>query len=128
MNSGSEVHHRPGVDVAQHIAQHGLHGIDRPAVERQHAQAQSALAGRLSVPQGLEQPAIKPGQHEPHDQGQRQPQAARADDARKNRPEHHADHHRRANQHVDQVGRQPAKRPGQHVVKGDVFRRDDLNA
>ena len=59
---------RQAVDKPQEVSQHGLPSCDRLTVDRDDADAHEPLAGSLTVPEGLEQAAIKPIEQKPGQQ------------------------------------------------------------
>ena len=117
------------IDVAEYVPQDGLKRRDRLPLDRDHADAHDPFARCLAVPKRLEQPAVKPGQHEPE---QESSTIAKALDSGRAKSHHGRDHsengHDAANRHIDQERRQTAKRSGDTVQESDVLGRDNLDA
>ena len=120
--------HGHGVGLSQHVAQHGLQGIDRLPVRREHAQTQQPLARRLAIPDRFEQPAVKPGEYEPEHQEHAHSDAARTDGKEHGTRDEGPQQRGGADEQIDKKRRQTPKGAGQHILKGDVLGRDDRDA
>ena len=119
---------RLGINLAEDVPQDGLKGRDRLAFDRHHPNLHQPLARGLPIPEGLEQPAVEPGQEEPEQHAQSEPHSPHPGGTEgEERREHSYSGNPNADRQVDQEGRQAAKRSGHAVVEGNVLWGDDFN-